>query len=345
MFLKLKNRIYTVYAPNDGMKSSWSLKAVYAVIALLGIAVPVADAQNYPVRPVTLYVGFPAGSANDSMARTMALQLGDQLGQQFIVINRDGAAGVIAAGAVAKMKPDGYSLLWGASGMLAAAPVFNRNTPYDTLRDFAPISIYCYNPYVMVIHPSIPAKNLRELLALAKSYPGKLSFGSSGVGGALHLATELMLSMSGTSMLHVPYRGTPALLLDLMSGQIDSVTTGTAMVVPHIQSGRLRPIGVTGSKRSSQLPNVPTIAEAALPGYELVGWYGIVAPAGTPREVIAILHRNFVRALEHTSVKVSIGAEGAQAGGNTPEEFAAFIRSETEKYAGIIKSARLTPGS
>jgi tripartite-type tricarboxylate transporter receptor subunit TctC len=268
-----------------------------------------------------------------------------RLGQQFIVINRDGAAGVIAAGAVAKMKPDGYSLLRGASGMLAAAPVFNRNTPYDTLKDFAPISIYCYNPYVTVVHPSVPAKNLRELLALAKAQPGKLSFGSSGVGGALHLATELMLSMSGTSMLHVPYRGTPALLLDLMSGQIDLVTTGTAMVVPHIQTGRLRPIGVTGSRRSSQLPDVPTIAEGGLPGYELVGWYGIVAPAGTPREVIATLHRNFVRALDHSSVKASIGAEGAQAGGNTPEEFAAFIRTEIDKYAGIIKAARLTPGS
>ena len=219
------------------------------------------------------------------------------------------------------------------------------NTPYDPLKDFAPVSVYFYIPYVIVIHPSVPAKNLRELIALAKAQPGKLSFGSSGVGGALHLATELMLNMSGTKMLHVPYRGTPPMTLDLISGQIDLVTTSTSMAAAHIQTGRLRAIGVTSSKRSTQLPDVPTIAEGGLTGYELVGWYSMVAPAGTPRDIVMTLNRNFARALDYPAVKANIAAEGALPGGNSPEEFAAFIRTEFDKYIKLVKAARLTPES
>jgi tripartite-type tricarboxylate transporter receptor subunit TctC len=307
-----------------------------------------ASAQNtpvYPAKPVTVYVGFPAGSTNDSTARTMAHQLSEQFGQQFVVINRDGAAGAVAAGAFVRMKPDGYSLMWASASPLVMGPAYNRNTPYDPLKDFAPVSVYFYIPYVTVIHPSVPAKNLRELIALAKAQPGKLSFGSSGVGGALHLATELMLNMSGTKMLHVPYRGTPPMTLDLISGQIDLVTTSTSMAAAHIQSGRLRAIGVTSSKRSVQLPDVPTIAEAGLRGYELVGWYSMVAPGGTPRDIVMTLNRQFIKALEYPAVKANIAAEGALPGGNSPEEFAAFIRTEFDKYIKLVKAARLTPES
>jgi tripartite-type tricarboxylate transporter receptor subunit TctC len=304
-----------------------------------------AVAQAFPAKPVSLYVGFPAGSTNDSTARTMAHQLSDQTGQQFIVINRDGAAGVIAAGLVAKMKPDGYSLMWASASPVVMSPAYNRNTPYDPLKDFAPVSIYFYLPYVIAVHPSVPAKNLRELLALARAQPGKLSYGSSGVGGALHLATELMLNMSGTKMLHVPYRGTPAMTLDVLSGQIDLMTNSTSMTAQHIASGRLRAIGVTSSKRSVQLPEVPTLAEAGLPGYELTGWYSMLAPGGTPRDIVMTLNRQFIRALEAPAVRANIAAEGALPGGNTPEEFAAFIRVEFDKYLKLVKAARLTPES
>jgi len=319
--------------------------ATAAVALIISLTGGYATAQNYPAKPVTIYVGFPAGSTNDSTARAMAHQLTEQMGQQFVVMNRDGAAGVVAATAFAKMKGDGYALMWASASPLVMSPAYNRNLAYDPLKDFAPVSVYFYIPYVTVIHPSVPAKNLRELIALAKTQPGKLSFGSSGVGGALHLATELILNMSGTRMLHVPYRGTPPMTLDLIAGQIDLVTTSTSMAAPHIQSGRLRPIGVTSSKRSVQLPDVPTIAEAGLRGYELVGWYSMVAPAGTPRDIITALHRNFAKALEAPAVKANIAAEGALAGGNSPEDFAAFIRLELDKYTKLVKAAKLTPES
>ena len=301
--------------------------------------------QGYPLKPVTLYVGFPAGSTNDSTARTMAHRLTEAFGQQFVIINRDGMAGVIAAGVVAKAKPDGYTLGWGTAGALAASPAYNRNVPYDPLKDFAPISVYFYIPYVIVIHPSVPAQNLKVLIALARAQPGKLSYGSSGVGGLLHLAIELMLNMTGTKMVHVPYRGTPPMMLDLISGRIDLVTTSIALAAPHIQSGKLRAIAVTSSQRSTQLPGVPTMSEAGVPGYELTGWYGILAPAGTPKDIISTLNRNFVKALEHPSVKASIAQEGGLPGGITPEQFSAFIRSEFEKYTKLVKDARLTPDS
>jgi tripartite-type tricarboxylate transporter receptor subunit TctC len=204
--------------------------------------------------------------------------------------------------------------MWASASPLVMSPAYNRNTPYDPLKDFAPVSIYFYLPYVIA-------------------------------GGALHLATELMLNMSGTKMLHVPYRGTPAMTLDVISGQIDLMTNSTSMTAPHIASGRVRAIGVTSSKRSVQLPDVPTLAEAGLPGYEFVGWYSMVAPAGTPREIVATLNRNFIKALEAPAVKANIAAEGALPGGNTPEEFAAYLRGELDKYTKLVKSARLTPDS
>lgn len=301
--------------------------------------------QAYPLKPVNLYVGFSAGSTNDSTARAMAQRLTETLGQQFLIVNRDGAAGVIAAGVVAKAKPDGYTLLWGSSSSLASGPAYNRNLPYDPLKDFAPVSVFFYIPYAMIIHPSVPAQDLKALIALAKAHPGKLSFGSSGVGSVLHLATELMLNMSGTRMVHVPYRGTPAMILDLISGQIELVTSSTSLAVPHIQTGRLRAIAVTSSQRSPQLPAVPTMSEAGLPGYELPGWSGMLAPAATPKDIIATLHMNFVKALAHPGVKASIEQEGALPGGNTPEQFSAFIRAEFDKYTRLVRDARLKPES
>ncbi len=302
-----------------------------------------AWAQNYPARPVTIYVGFSAGSSNDTTARTMALQLTESLGQQFVVINREGNSGVIAASLVAKSKPDGYTLSWGSISAIALSPVMMRTMPYDPARDFAPVSVYHYIPYVMVAHASVPANNLKSLIALAKAQPGKMSFGSTGVGTSLHLATELVLTMSNLKMVHVPYRGTPSMTLDLLSGQIDLVTTSTTQVAPHIKSGRLRAIGVTSRQRSAQLPNVPTIEEAGLPGYEIVGWYSLLAPAATPRDIVMTLNKHFVQALTQPAVKANIAAEGALPGGNSPDQFAAFIRAEVEKYAKLIKLTGIKP--
>jgi tripartite-type tricarboxylate transporter receptor subunit TctC len=302
-----------------------------------------AQAPAYPARPVTLYVGFTAGSATDAAARTMAALLADSFGQQFVIVNRDGAAGVTAANTVARAKPDGYSLIWATSSALAVAPAYGRNVPYNPATDFAPVSTYLYNPFLIATHPSVPAKNLQELIALAKARPGKLSYGSSGVGGGLHMSMELLLHMSGTRMLHVPYRGTPGMMVDLVAGQIDLVSTSTSSAEALIQGGRLRAIAVTGGQRSSRLPEVPTVAEAALPGYEMTGWYALLAPAGTPADIIALLHRHFVRAMEHPSVKANIAQEGALAGGISPEQFSAFIRSELAKFSRLVRDARIAP--
>lgn len=314
-------------------------------LALLCASGAAIGQGGYPQRPVTLYVGFSAGSATDAAARTMATLLGEALGQQFVIVNRDGAAGVTAANAVAKAKPDGYSLIWATSSALVVAPAYGRNIPYNTATDFAPVSTYLYNPFLLATHPSVPAKNLKELIALAKTRPGKLSYGSSGVGGGLHMSMELLLHMSGTRMLHVPYRGTPSMMVDLVAGQIDLVSTSTSSAEALVQSGRLRAIAVTSAQRSSRLPDVPTVSEAALPGYDMTGWYALLAPAGTPGEIIAQLHRAFVRSMEHPSVKANIAQEGALAGGITPEQFSAFIRSELVKFTKLVKDAGIAPES
>ena len=319
-----------------------------AVIVLAALCAPPAafsQSGGYPQRPVTLYVGFTAGSATDAAARTMAALLAESLGQQFVIVNRDGAAGVTAANAVAKAKPDGYTLIWATSSALAVAPAYGRNIPYNPVADFAPVSTYLYNPFLIATHPSVPAKNLKELIALAKARPGKLSYGSSGVGGGLHMSMELLLHMSGTRMLHVPYRGTPGMMVDLVAGQIDLVSTSTSSAEALMQGGRLRAIAVTSAQRSSRLPEVPTVSEAALPGYDMTGWYALLAPAGTPNEIVALLYLAFVKAMEHPGVKANIAQEGALAGGITPEQFSAFIRSELVKFTKLVKDARIAPES
>lgn len=323
----------------------WRHAATAACSAATLVFAPCSAAQGpaYPARPVTLYVGFTAGSATDAAARTMAAVLADSFGQQFVIVNRDGAAGVTAAQVVARAKPDGHTLIWATSSALAVAPAYGRNIPYNPATDFAPVSTYLYNPFLIATHPSVPAKNLQELIALARARPGKLSYGSSGVGGGLHMSMELLLHMSATRMLHVPYRGTPGMMVDLVAGQIDLVSTSTSSAEALIQGGRLRAIAVTSGQRSARLPEVPTVAEAALPGYDMTGWYALLAPAGTPADIIALLHRHFVRAMEHPSVKANIAQEGALAGGISPEQFSAFIRSELAKFTRLVRDAGIAP--
>jgi len=312
---------------------------LFASFAALG------QSSNFPQKPVTLYIGFTAGSATDAAARTMAGLLAESLGQQFVIVNRDGAAGVTATNTVAKSKPDGYTLIWATSSALAVAPAYGRNIPYNPITDFSPITTYLYNPFLIATHPSVPVKTLSDLIALAKARPGKLSYGSSGVGGGLHMSMELLLHMSTTRMLHVPYRGTPGMMVDLVAGQIDLVSTSTSSAEPLMQSGRLRAIAVTSSLRSSRLPDVPTVSEAALPGYDMTGWYALLAPAGTPSDIIALLYRSFMKAMEHPTVKANIAKEGALSGGITPEQFSMFIRSELVKFTKLVKEAGIIPES
>lgn len=296
--------------------------------------------EIYPNKPIVLSVGFSAGSTTDGTAREMARQLTESLRQQVVVVNREGAAGAISIGIVAKAKPDGYSLLW-ASGGFSVVPAYESKTAYDPVRDFAPISVFCYLPFVVVMHPAVPARDVKQFMAFARANPGKLTYGSTGIGGRFHLAIELMQSMAGIKMVHVPYRGTPSLTIDLLAGQIDLAMMPTSLVASHIQSGKLRAIGVTSNQRSTLLPGVPTISEAGLPGYDTSGWYGMLAPAGTPKNIIAILHQAFVKALEHPRTKALIAQEGGYPGGNTPEQFSSFIRGEVDKFTKLIKEAGL----
>ena len=300
-----------------------------------------ALAQNYPAKPITVIVGFSAGSTTDASARVWAQLVGDSIGQQIVVLNRDGAAGYIAATAVAKSKPDGYTLMWGTASQLAASPGYDRKIPYDALNDFAPISLYVYLPYLMAIHPALPAKNLKELVALARSHPGKITFASTGVGGILHLAVEQMLTKANVKMVHVPYRGTPTLMLDLLSGQVDLSVTSISLLLGHVRNNKLRAIAVTTTQRSPLIPDVPTMSEAGLGGYDVAGWYAPLAPAGTPRGVIDLLHKETVKALEHPRSKTFMAQEGAYAGGNTPEQFAAYMREDVAKYTKLVKDAGL----
>lgn len=304
---------------------------------------------DYPSHPVTIVVSFSAGSTNDASARVIANRLSSILAQQFIVVNREGAAGSIGGQMVAKSKPDGQTLLWASSATLVTGPAFHENFAYDPITDFSPISVFCYLPYVMVIHPAVPATNPKSLLELARRQPDQLAYGSTGVGGTLHLAVELMQHMGKVRMMHVPYKGAPSMIIDLLSGQIQLAVMSVGIAMPHVASKRMRAIAVTSNQRTDLLPEVPTMDEAGLKGYDVRGWYGLVAPAKTPTAIITTLHKAFAQALEHPDAKAVIAREGARAGRESPEQFQAFLSAERETYRRLIADANLRrearPGS
>jgi len=315
------------------------LQATCVALAVVIAQSESAHAQAYPRKPVTIVVPYSPGAATDLLARAAAQRLTELLGQPFVVVNRDGASGAIGTDYVARAAPDGYTLLWGSSGPLTISPNINSKLPYDPLRDFAPVSTFSLIPYVLVVHPSLPVKSLKELIAVAKARPGQLSYPSSGTGSAPHLATELFKSKAGIDVLHVPYRGTALFMSDLISGQVQLAFTGTASSLGYIKAGRLAPLAVTGDRRSDLIPHVPTMAQAGLPGYEMVVFYSLLAPAATPREIINTLHAALHKSLEHSDIRARIAAEGAYPAGNTPEQFAAFLKAELAKHAKVIKDA------
>ncbi len=314
----------------------------YSVLLLLlpfTLALPVA-AQQYPAKPVRIVVPFPPGGPTDIVARLMAPKMAEAMGQQFIIDNRGGAGGAIGTEQVAKSAPDGYVLVMGTIGGLAVAKSLNPKLGYDTLRDLAPITQSVTVTSIMVTHPSVPAKNVRELLALAKKGAGKLNYASSGNGTITHLAGELFKLMGKIDITHVPYKGGAPALVALVSGEVDMSYENSLIITPHIKSGKVKGLAVTGAKRSALLPELPTIAET-LPGYSASGWYGLLAPAATPKPVIARLHTEAVKALRAPDVVEKLSGQGAEPVASSPEEFTAFIRSETDKWAKLVKAANM----
>lgn len=309
-------------------------------LLMTSLALPVSAQQQYPQRAIRMVVGFPAGGPTDIVSRLMAPKMAEALGQQVIVDNRGGAGGMIATEQVAKAAPDGYTILMGTIGGIAVAMSLNPNRGYDTLRDLAPITQSVTVTSILVTHPSVPAKNVKELLALARAKPGSLNYGTSGNGTITHLAGELLKYMGKVSITHVPYKGGSPALTALVSGEVDLTYENSLIITPHIKSGRVKALAVTGAKRSALFPDLPTIAET-LPGYSASGWYGLLAPAAVPKPIIARLHAEAVKALRVPDVIEKLSSQGAEPVGNTPEEFTAFVRSEIEKWAKLVKAANM----
>jgi tripartite-type tricarboxylate transporter receptor subunit TctC len=266
------------------------------------------------------------------------MKLTETLGQPVVVENRTGAAGSIGADVVAKSPPDGYTLLLGSSGPLAINPSLYAKLPYDAARDFAPVSIATVMPFLLVVHPTLPVNNVKELIALAKSRPNQLNYASPGAGSTTHLANELLKSMTGMQIVHIAYKGVAPAAIDLISGQVQLMSGDLSTLIPHVRSKRMRALGVTGAKRSPLLRDVPTIAESGVPGYEASGWFGVLAPAATPAPILERLNGAIVKGLASPDAKERLAAFGGEAGGSTPEQFAAHIRSEAAKWGKLIKS-------
>jgi tripartite-type tricarboxylate transporter receptor subunit TctC len=315
------------------------LRTIVLLGALASIAVHDAAAQDYPVKSVRLVIPFAPGGSNDILGRLIAARLGETLGQQVVADNRPGAGGSIGAELAAKAAPDGYTLVIGHIGTLAVNPTLYRKLGYNPVTDFQPISLIAKVPNIMVVHPSLPVKSVKDLIALAKGKPGALVYGSGGSGGAGHLATEYFKLMAKIELVHVPYKGTGPALIDLLAGQTQLVFAGVPGIVTHVRSGRLRPLGVSTVSRLAVFPDVPTIAEAGVPGYEATQWYGILAPAGTPRTVVDKLNREIVTGLKSKQLHERLVADGSEPFSSTPEEFASFIKMEIARWAPVIKTA------
>src|SRR6266481_2864152 len=312
-----------------------------AIVALLAVAMGAsAFAQSFPARPVHIVVAFPPGGGTDIVARLLAPRLGDVWGQQVIVDNRAGASGVIGTEFAARSAPDGHTLFLGTLGNLAVNPHLIAKMPVDPLRDFAPVTLVVAVHFVMVAHPSLPARNVNELIALARSRPGEINYSSSGPGGAPHLAGELFKSMARVNLVHVPYKGSSPSFQDLLGGQVSLTCDSLVQALPYIRDKRLNALAVLGAARSPLLPEVPTVAET-LPGYELTNWFGLVAPAAVPGAIIARIHADVVKVLQDAGIAERLSAMGATAVGNTPEQFGAAMRADSEKWARLIREASI----
>ena len=305
------------------------------------LASPVAFAQAYPSKPIRIIAAFAPGSTLDVMARILGPRLAESLGQPVIVENRPGAGGMIGMDATAKAAPDGHTLAIGALGPNATNPALYRKTPFDPVKDLTGVTLLATGPVAIVTHPSVPARTVRELVALAQARPGQVSYGTPGVGTSPHLAGELFQSVTGTKMLHVPYKGNPEAITDLMGGQLSVVFSGLPPVVPLVNAGRIRAVATTGKARAPSLPGTPTVAESGYPGAGMVIWYGVVAPGATPRDVIARLHAEINKAMKLPETTERFTALGADPATSSPEEFSALIRDEYARWSKLIQAANI----
>jgi tripartite-type tricarboxylate transporter receptor subunit TctC len=315
---------------------SAALLATTAVVA----AGPTA-AQQYPAKPIRMIIGFPPGGGTDIIGRIVAQRMSEGLKQQILPDNRGGASGQIGAELAAKAPPDGYTVMMAHIAAMSILPSLYPRLPYDPVKDFATVSLVATSPNVVIVHPSLPVKNIKELIALARSRPGQIHYESSGIGTVQHLAGELFKLQAKVNLVHVPYKGGGPAIIDMVAGHVQLGFDVVPVAGPQIKAGRLRALGVTSAKRSPLFPDLPTVVESGVPGFDLSTWWGLVAPAGVSRDVIMRLHGESVKALGLPDVKERIAAAGADIVGNTPEEFGAFIRSERAKYARIVKDANI----
>jgi tripartite-type tricarboxylate transporter receptor subunit TctC len=309
-------------------------------LLFLALAAAPAAAQPFPSKPLKIVATFEPGGASDILSRLLAPKLAETLGQPVVVENRPGAGGNTGTDYVAKSPPDGHTLVMGYIGTHAVNPTLYPKIPFDAVRDFAPVAFVASIPSVLVVHPSVPARSVAELVALAKARPGALNYGSGGSGTAPHLGAELFKLMAGVDMVHVPYKGSGPAVNDLLGGQISLMFNTMIQTIPHVQGGKLRALAVTSARRSAAMPELPTLAEAGMPGYEMVGWFGVLAPAGTPRSAVARLNADILKILALPDVKdrlAKLGSEPTDIA--TPEQFGDYIKAEIAKWAKVVKAA------
>jgi tripartite-type tricarboxylate transporter receptor subunit TctC len=323
---------------------SWRRCLALAGLVLTAAWAPLpAAAQGYPTRSIRIVVPFPPGGSTDILARALGQKLTEAWSQQIVVDNRPGAGGSIGAEAAAKAPADGYTLLMAHIGTLAVNPSLYPRLGYDAAKDFAPVALVAIVPNVLVVHPSVPAKSVAELIEYARRNPGKLDYSSGGNGSAAHLAMEYFKLQTKTDLVHVPYKGTVPAVTDVIGGQVALTMTGAPAVMPHAQSGKLRALGVSSTTRLDAFPRLPTIAESGVPGFDATQWYGIVAPAGTPKEIVRKLNEAIVAIMGSKDMKERLTSEGAIAATNTPEAFARFIDAERARWGAVVKAAGMKP--
>lgn len=316
------------------------ISCVLVAVALSApVAASVARAADYPSRPIRLVAPFVPGGGTDLIARLIGQKMADQWGGQVVVDNRPGANGAIGMHIVARASPDGHTLVFGYIANLGTGPALNPKLPYDAVNDFAPVSHVVSQPSIGVVHPGVPAKNLQDLIVLARTKPAAIAFGTAAVGSIGHLTGELINRMAGITMQHVPYKGGGQAVVDVVAGHIPMVILGLTPVTPHVRAGRLRPIFTTGAKRSFAFPEVPTVAEQGFPGFAAEAWYGVLAPAGTPRPIVEKLHGEIMRIIKLPEVKERLGNVGFEIVGSTPEQFATLIREEIAKWTKVVRDA------
>ena len=315
---------------------------IWAGAGLLLVAVA-SPAQNFPAKPVRVITPFTAGSAIDTLARVLGQKMSDAWGQQVVIDNRIGANGIIGTEAAAKAPPDGYTIHLGNISTLAVNPHLYLKLPYDAVKDFLPLTLAATIPVVLVVHPSLPVKSVKELIALAKARPGQLNYASGGTGSAQHLPMEMLRVDAGINITHVPYKGLGPAFNDVLGGQVPMMFAGVSNVVPHIKTGRLRVLAIGSPKRSATLPEVPTVAESGVPGFDFDSWTGYLAPAGTPKEISVKLHADITRTLGLPEVRDKLTALGFDLAGGTPEAFATLIRNDIARFGKLIKAAGIVP--